>query len=105
MDRQTRNTLLASAAVLIGAAAYWHFIFISAADAKTYRRICEEWIAKEFNDNRATEAGKPWKRRGKIVFEVLATRNEGTAKDVFLCVVDPAAGTLMKPSMLDASWR
>lgn len=105
MDKSTRNTLIASALVLAGAAGYWHFIFISAADAAAYRAACEKWISQEFADGRATEAGKPWKRHGKIVFQVFAAREEGALKDGFLCVVDPAEGTLLKPSAFDASWR
>jgi hypothetical protein len=105
MDRQTRNTLIAAAIVLACAAAYWHFVYISAAEATAYRRVCEDWISEEFNSGRPATAGKPWKKHGKIVFQVLAARDEGTVKDGFLCVVDPVAETLLKPSMLDQSWR
>ena len=78
---------------------------ISDADKRRYGQQCQRWISSEFGEGRSARVSDSWRKNGKIVFEVLVDRETGSMADVFLCVVDKAAGSMRKPSAFDQSWR
>ena len=78
---------------------------LSTGNARNFGGQCERWISKEFGDGRDARVKDSWRKRGKLVFEVLAARESPGTMDVYLCVVDKAADTMQKPSAFDQSWR
>ena len=108
MQENTKNILwslafIGTLAVLAGLFMYGP---VSTGDKERYGKACREWIMKEFNDGRATQVSDVWRKRGNLVFEVLAPNVEKTRFSVYLCVVDTKKGTLFKPGAFEnASWR
>lgn len=98
---------------VVGAAAIGGVYYYSAygpmtqREAEVYGRECENWISKDVGDGAPAKVNNHWKKRGKLVFEVLVKRDPArTSSTAYLCVVDKAAGTLFKPSAFSArDWQ
>lgn len=79
---------------------------VSASERDRYGERCRAWITEEYGEGRTGRLGDDWRRRGRIVFEILIPdRERPTTSNVFLCVYDPSAHRMLKPSAWDTSWR
>ena len=105
MDPSTRNYLIGAGSILAAAALWYFTTHISTADALRYGEQCKKWISKEFEEGGETLVGGHWKKKGKMVFEILAPKVGTNSSSLYLCVVDKSKGTMLKPSAFDASWR
>lgn len=108
MQENTKSILWILAFISALAVITGLFIYgpVSATDKERYGKACREWIAKEFNNGRSAQVSDVWRKRGNLVFEVLAPNAEKTRHSVYLCVVDTKKGTLFKPGAFEnSSWR
>lgn len=103
MQPSTRNWIIGGG-IAIAAAAWYISSFVTSADVRTYGSQCRDWISKDIADGAATSLGDHWKKRGKLVFEVLVPKKDKGSYSVYLCVVDKTKGTMVKPSAFDTSW-
>lgn len=93
-------------AALFAAAMCFHLVVsrpVSARDMLTYGRECSEWISAEVNQCRGTEIGDAWRKRGALVFEILAEEADRTSRSIYLCVFEPDTGRMRKPSAFSSS--
>lgn len=97
--------LIIIGASIISFMAWAYFFYVSPESAKTYGKACTDWLSAEVGHGRPAQILDQWKRRGRIVFEVAIQKDTGSSASVYLCVVDPASGTMLKPGAFDPSWR
>jgi hypothetical protein len=77
----------------------------SEADVKRYGVECGNWIGDEYGNGQPARVSDVWNKGENLVFEVLVPKESSTSSSVFLCVVDPAKGSMIKPSAFDNSWN
>lgn len=104
MTKRVAVMIFAVCAIIVGAVAYIYRP-VSWSDRVDYGIPCQDWIRAEFNDGRSTSIRDAWRKRGHLVFEILAARESGNVASVYLCVINPKTGDLLKPSAFDTSWR
>lgn len=109
MDSKTTQAVIGGLIIvgaIIGGFTWLKTSHISPSDARSYGRECTDWISKNYGDGRKSEVFDSWKKRGNIVFEVGVPKEDNPSMaSMYLCVVDPSKGTIMKPSAFDQSWN
>lgn len=94
-------------AVLLSVGCYYLYSIrpISAKEQKFFGEECRKWISSEFGENKNSRVGDSWRRRGRLVFEIMIEKEVGNSSTVMLCVADKATGSLIKPSIFDRDWN
>lgn len=107
MADNTAQTVAGIAVIIAAVAGFVWFQsnHISSSDASSYGDECSTWISKNYGDGRTAKVFDSWKKRGNMVFEIGVTQADNPSMaSMYLCVVDPSKGTMMKPSAFDQSW-
>lgn len=99
------KTLLIVVAVAAGGYYFWLQRPLSAQEQAFYGKQCSDWISAEYADGAPATIISADRRRGKLVFIIGTPRGEGTSQELTPCIIDTSAGTMIKPSLLDQSWR
>ena len=108
MANNTAQTVVGIAIIAAAVAgfAWFQSNHISPGDASSYGDECSTWISKNYGDGRTARVFGSWKKRGNMVFEIGVTQADNPSMaSMYLCVVDPSKGTMMKPSAFDQSWN